>query len=129
MTPLLPSLNHVPFNLAIDSASGYVFGKLNQVNPVLTMTIFTIRGFAHTVFYLLANSILSGKGLKSHKIYIATSFLVNMTFLIVLRELNLIGRFFSLLFGAALIGHLIHRVNYIEQKISIQEDGEISDSS
>lgn len=123
--PSLPSLKYLPFYLAIDGLTGYLYGKLSQVNPTLTTTIFAIRGLAHSFFYHLANLILGGKDLQSQKIFLTTSTIVNMTFLIVLRELNLIGRLFSCLLGLAVIGHLVHRVRYIQdQERRLFEEGD-----
>lgn len=116
LPPSLPSLMHLPFYAAIDGLAGYVYGELSQVNPNLTATIFAIRALAHTLFYHVANYILGGKDLQSQKIFLVTSLIVNMTFLVVLRELNLIGRLFSCLLGLAVIGHLIHRVCYIQDQ-------------
>jgi hypothetical protein len=122
-TPSLPSLRYVPIRLVIDSATGLLYGKLGQVNPLLTMTIFTIRGLADTLFYYLANTILEGKDLRSQKIFIGTYTAVNLTFLIVMRELNLIGRFFSCIIGLGMIGCLVNRVRYIQdQERHIQDD-------
>lgn len=123
LTPSLPSYRHVPVRLIIDGATGYLYGKFSQVNPLLTMTIFTIRGLADTFFYFLANAILNGKDLQSQKIFVGTCAAVNMTFLIVMRELNLIGRFFSIMIGLGVIGYLADRVRYIqEQERRIQDD-------
>lgn len=114
--PSLPSLKHLPIYMTIDGLTGYVLGKINQVNPMLMAAIFTIRSLAHTLFYHLANFVLRGRDLDSQKIFLATSTIVNMTFLIALRELNLVGKLFSCLLGLAILGHLIHRVRYIQEQ-------------
>jgi hypothetical protein len=114
--PALPCLRHLPFYLSLDCVTGYLFGKLSQVNPKLTTIIFAIRALAHSSFHLLANLILRGKDLQSQKIFLVSATIVNMTFLVVLRELNIIGRFFSCLLGLAVIGHLVHRVRYIQDQ-------------
>ena len=116
--PSLPNLRHLPVYLSIDAATGLIYGTLSQINPLLTMSIFTIRGLADTLFYHLANRIMDGKDLYSHKIFIATTAAVNMTFLIVMRELNLIGRLFSCVLALSLVGYLVHRVRYIQDKES-----------
>lgn len=116
LAPSLPNLRHLPFYLSIDGATGFIYGTLSQVNPLLTMTIFTIRGLADALFYHLANRVMDGKDLYSHKIFIATTSAVNFTFLIVMRELNLIGRFFSCVLALALVGSLVHRVRYIQEQ-------------
>lgn len=118
LAPLLPALTHLPFYLAIDGVSGILYAHVGQVNPETTVTIFLIRGLANASFYYLANKILKGKDLQSHKIFIVTSAAINMTFLIAMRELNLIGRFFSCMLGLCVVGVLIHRVRYIQNQES-----------
>ncbi len=114
--PSLPSLANLPFSVAVDGLAGYLWGKLGQKNSELIATIFVIRALAHTLFYHIANYVLKGKDLQSQRIFLVTSTVVNMTFLIVLRELNLIDRLFSCLLGAAILGHVIYRVSYIQDQ-------------
>jgi len=116
LIPSLPSVRHLPFYCTIDVLTGYVWGKLSQTNPNLIAAIFLIRALANTFFYQLANFVLKGKGLQAQKIFLATSMGVNLTFLVALRELNLIGSIFSLLLGLAIIGQLLHRVCYIQDE-------------
>lgn len=128
--PDLPTFKYFPFYIALDGFTGYLCGKLSQVNPKLTTAIFVIRSLAHSLFYQLANFILKGKDLQSQKIFLVTSTVVNMTFLITLRELNLIGRLFSCLLGILMIGHMIGRVKYIQdQERRIIEDHLMLDGS
>lgn len=110
----LPSLKNLPYYVAIDSLTGYLCGKFSQTNPNLTATVFAIRALANALFYHIANYAFGGEDLQSQKIFLVTSTLVNMTFLIVLRELNLIGRLFSCLLGLATLAYLINRVSYIQ---------------
>ena len=116
LPPSLPSLANLPIYAALDGLAGYICGKLSQANPHLIAIIFAIRAIALTLFYHIANYILQGSDLQSQKIFLVTSTVVNMTFLIVLRELNLIGRLFSCLLGLAVLGHLIYRVSYIQDQ-------------
>ena len=116
LAPALPSLRHLPVYLVIDGACGYLYGTVSKVNPLLTLSIFAIRCLADTLFYHLANRILDGKDLESQKIFLMTSMAVNMTFLVVMRELNLIGRFFSCMIGLGVVGYLVHRVRYIQDQ-------------
>lgn len=113
--PSLPSLNHLP-QVGIDCACGLLFGAISQVNPVLTMTIFGIRGLAHNLFYVLVNAALKGTDLKSHRIYIATGTCVNIAFLVVLREFNFIGRLLAGVLALVGASHLIRHVSYIQSE-------------
>lgn len=110
----LPAFRHLPFYLVIDAGAGYLYGTLTKVNPLLTMTIFIIRGVAQTLLFKIANAILKAEDVYSQKIFIVTSAAVNMTFLIAMRELNLVGLFFSCLIGFGIVGQLIHRVRYVQ---------------
>jgi hypothetical protein len=124
LPPSLPYLNYLPFYVAIDGTTGYLCGQVSQVNPILMASIFAIRALADTLFYQLTNFTLKGKDLQSQRIFLVSTAVINMTFLIALRELNLIGRLFSCLLGLAVIGTLIHRVGYIqdrEQRLRHQE--------
>lgn len=116
LTPSLPSLKSLPGYVAIDGLAGYICGKLSQTNPILVATVFAIRALVNTLFYHLTNYVLGAKDLQSQKVFLVTSTLVNMTFLIALRELNVIGRLFSCLLGLATLGYLINRVSYIQDK-------------
>lgn len=116
LPPSLPYLNYLPSYVAIDGATGYLCGHISQVNPVLMASLFTIRALSDTLFYQLANFTLKGKELQSQRIFLVSTAVINMTFLIALRELNLIGRLFSCLLGLAVIGTLIHRVGYIQDR-------------
>lgn len=116
IAPSLPSLKDLSSCIAIDGLTGCLYGILSQTNFKLTTTIFAIRALTHTLFYHIANSVLQGKDLQSQKIFLVTSTIVNMTFLFVLRELNLIGQLFSCLLGATIIGHLTYRLNYIQDQ-------------
>jgi hypothetical protein len=116
VAPSLPSLQHLPIYLTIDVAAGYLYGKLIHVNPNFTATICAIRALTHTLFYHIANYMLGGDGLQSQKIFLVTSTVVNMSFVIVSRELNLIGRLFSCLLGLGVIGYLFHRVLHIQEQ-------------
>jgi len=128
LAPSLPSFRHLPIYLAIDGVSGYLYGTLGKVNPLMTMSIFAVRSLANTLLFHLANTLLDGKDLQSQKIFIATSSAVNMTFLIGMRELNLIGLFFSCLIGLGVVGYLLHRVSYIqEQERRVLDDQTILD--
>jgi hypothetical protein len=114
--PALPHLRHFPFYLTLDCVTGYLCGKLSQVNPRLTTTIFVIRGLAHSSLHLLANAISGGKDLQSQKIFLVSATIVNMTFLVTVRELNIIGRLFSCLLGLIVISYLGGRALYIQNQ-------------
>lgn len=116
ITPSLPSLRSLPFYVACDGLIGYVCGIINSVNPSLTATILVVRTVANTLFYHLANYLLGGQDLKSHKIFLFTSTTVNILTFIVLRELSLIGRLCSWLLGSAMFGYFINRVCYIQDQ-------------
>lgn len=116
LPPCLPSFTHLPWSIFMSGLAGYFCGKVSQVNPDLTAAIFAIRTLTYTLFYHITNYVLRGKDLQSQKIFFISSTLVNWTFLIVLRELNLIGRLFSCLIGLVFIGHLISRVSYIQDQ-------------
>jgi hypothetical protein len=115
LEPSLPLLKSLPFYLVIDGLTGYLCGRVGATRPELMATIFAIRAVAHTLFYLYANNTLKGKELQSQKIFLVTSSIINLTFLIVLREFDLIGRLFSCLLGLSVIGQLVHRVSYIQE--------------
>lgn len=115
LVPSLPSLKNLPFYAAIDGLTGYLYGKLNQTQPLLTSTIFVIRALADVLFYHIANYLVGGKDLQSQKIFLINSTIVNLIFNVVLRELNLISRFFSCIIGLSVLGQLIHRISYIQK--------------
>lgn len=118
--PSLPSLRKFPFYMAIDGLTGYLYGKARKTHPNLTAAIFMIRTLANALFYHITHYLIVGKveakGLRSQKIFLINSTIVNLIFIVVLRELNLIGRLFSGLIGLAVMGQLIHRVSYIQNK-------------
>jgi hypothetical protein len=116
LPPSLPSLKDLPGYVVIDGLTGYICGKLSQTNPYLIATVFAIRSLAHALFYHIANYVLGAKDLQSQKIFLVTSTLVNMIFLIALKELNVIGRLVSCLLGLATLGYLINRVSYIQDQ-------------
>ena len=116
LPPSLPSFKELPFDIACDCFVGYLYGKLFKVNPNLTTAIFAIRSLCHTLFYQIAFLVLKRDEIFSHKIYIATTTTVNLTFIIALRQLNLIGTFLSYLLSLGLIGHLISRICYIQRE-------------
>lgn len=120
--PHLPSLSYLPISMAGDCVFGFAFGKLTGVNAAMTTTIFLIRGIAHSIVYLLANSVFRGEGLTSHKIYIGTTLVVNLIFLVVLREFDLISKFFLNLFGSILLAYVIRHVYYIEKPRTKDKD-------
>lgn len=113
-TPSLPSLEKLPYYVVIDGLTGYLCGWLCQVNPYLTTTIFAIRSVANTLLFKLAKSHYAKSTLDSHKIFLITATIVNMTFLITLKELNLIGHLFSCIIGAAAVGYIINLANYVQ---------------
>lgn len=123
----LPSLKTTPFIL-VEGLVGYAYGTVIRVNPIVTASIFAIRSFAEHLFFFLANVLMDGKDLRSHKIGIVTSTGVNMTFLIVMREMNLIDRLSSCIFGGVIVATLAYRVSKI-QKLEEQAkaDNEILD--
>mgnify|MGYP006994442927 CR=1 FL=1 len=112
--PPLPTLNRIPYCMTIDALTGYLCAKWGKTNSKLTTLIFAIRSFANAFFYHAINYLNGAKKLESQKIYLATSFVVNMTFLVALRELNLIGDIFSCLIGLAAFGYTIKRAIYIQ---------------
>lgn len=120
--PTLPTFKGWPLCIAIDSLFGYSYGKIAQVNPVLMTAIFATQTVAHTVFYQVANFVLGGKDLLSHKIFIATSVSINLIFIAVLRQLELVGQPFACLLSLAGIGQLINRVSYIQAQENLQID-------
>ena len=116
LPPSLPILKDILGYAAIEGTLGYLCGVVGQTNPALTTTIFVTRCVAHALFYHIANFSMGAKDLESQKIFLVNSTLVNMTFLIALRELNLIGHFSSCLIGIAALGYLINRVGYIQKE-------------
>jgi hypothetical protein len=117
--PSFPSFRPLPIEITMDGLIGYFYDKLSQTadpHPHLTAVIFAIRPLAITLFYHTAQYVLRGKDLQSHKIFLGTLIVINMTFLFVLKELNMIGRLFSCLFGLAFLGQLIYRVRYIQNE-------------
>lgn len=110
----LPEWRTLPINLILDSLTGYLFGRMVRVNPVLTTTIFATRCIAHTLLFKLTAYLFKADDLKSHKIFVCTSAVVNMTFIIVLREMNLSSHLISIALSLALFGKLITHVSYIE---------------
>lgn len=131
LPPPLPSLTSLPCYVTIDGLVGYICGKFSQTNPSLVAIVFAIRALADTLFYHIANYALGAKDLQSQKVFLVTSTLVNMTFLMALRELNVIGRLFSCLLGLATLGYLINRVSYIqdqERQLILEELDVLSES-
>lgn len=118
--PSLPNLAYFPIYATLDGLVGYAYGRIQHINPLLTTAIFITRGVAETLFYHLAKFILKRRDIEPHKIFIATSAIVNMTFLLVLRELNLAAKLFPVLIGLAIVGQLINRVRYIQQLESLE---------
>lgn len=111
----LPTFKDMPIRVGLECLAGYLGGRAAKVNPILTMTICAIRGLAETCFYQIANYIFGDDEIRAHKIYIATSGTINMIFIIVLKELNLIGHFFSCIMGLGAIGLMILRVQHIQK--------------
>ena len=116
LPPSLPILRQMPGYIGIDALTGYVCSHACQVNPYLTTAIFAIRPLAQTLFYHIANSFFEKKDLGSQKIYLFTSTSVNLIFIIVLRELDLIGYLFSCVIAAATVGYLIKRAIYVQSE-------------
>lgn len=104
----LPSLSSLPGYVAIDAVVGYVAGRVEgKSDPRLLMTICAIRSVVNTVFYLAVNFSHQTTELHSAKIFLVTSTITNMVFLVALRELRLIGQLSSYLIGVSALGYLI----------------------
>lgn len=121
--PYLPNIKHLPFYVATDAILGALYAgiryaAIGKVNPLLTVTIFAIRGLADNLFFLLANTLLKGKNLHSQKIFITTSAIVNTAFMVSLRELNLMERLPAFILGLIGIAFLGRRIKYIHDKES-----------
>lgn len=121
LAPSLPSFSYLPIRLPVEAISGYLYGTISKGDPVQTMVMFTIRCLAETLFFRIANGALDGKDTYSHKIFIATSSTVNAAFLIVMRELNLIGRLSAAILGLSVLGYLVKRVYYIQADQPLEE--------
>lgn len=126
--PSLPTINGTPYRVAIDALLGFTWSKLGQTNPKLTTLIFAIRSIVDTFFYHAVNYVKGTKELESQKIYLITSTMVNMIFVVALRELNVIGQLFSCLLGVAALGYMINRIAYIQsvEQQAILEGKEIT---
>ncbi len=120
--PSLPTFKGLPLCIAIDGLTGYAYGKIAQVNPLLTATIFAAQALAHTVLYQLVNFTLRGQGLFSHRIFIATSASIKIICIAVLRQLELVGKLFAYLLSLSVLGQLINRVAYIQDQERLQAD-------
>lgn len=116
--PSLPSLSleDLPSDVLVDALTGYLYARITKRNPILMVTIFTIRTVAHTLFYRFFDSIIQGDQLKSQKVFLTTSCIINTIFFMTLRELNLIGTFVSCLLGISFAGLLINRITYIQEQ-------------
>lgn len=121
LTPSLPSFKCLLPGVGIDALIGYTYGKFTSVNPMLSTLIFVTRTLAETIIYHIARFVLKGKDIEAQKIFIGTSAVVNLTFILVLRELNLAAKFFPFLIGVAAIGQLVNRVRYIQQEEAAQK--------
>lgn len=117
----LPTFKDMPVRIALESLAGYLYGRIVKVNPIVTMTICAIRGLAETCLYQIANYLFGDDEIRAHKIYIATSVPINMIFIIVLKELNLIGHLSSCVLSLGVVGLMVIRVQHI-QKL---EEGEL----
>lgn len=119
--PSLPTLRDLPRVVLIDGCVGYLFAQVAGTNPNLMTLIFSVRGIAELFFSHIANYSLKKTELDSHKIHIGVSMIVNMTFLVALRELKLIGQLSAIAFGIAILGRLSKRVSYVD-KIEKEEE-------
>ena len=85
LSPSLPSLQSLPYFVAIDGLLGFFYGKIiHPVNPYLMASICVIRSLAQTLLFNLVNFTFKGKDLQSQKIFLATSASVNIIFFILI---------------------------------------------
>ena len=114
--PSLPQFNQFPY--LTDAVIGFLCGKIGQTDPKLSAIIFATRGIANTLFFQIANTLLDAQDIKSQRVFVYNATIVNFSLLVILNELNIIGKLSSFLLTLSIIGSLVGRIIYIQKKES-----------